>query len=134
MAEETISGKLSGDRVLLGPKALPELYNQGYFGRPVGQGLELSLVEAAYLLDRSRIGVLSASTGSELDFQALFQISSSLEKGFEFRYVVQGPPRERLHRSAWKAGFPGLPARWPSWQVSSRVLCPGDFRANTFVP
>ena len=82
MAEETISGKLSGDRVLLGPKAMPELYNQGYFGRPVGQGLELSLVEAAYLLDRSRIGVLSASTGSELDFQALFQISSSLEKGF----------------------------------------------------
>ena len=95
MEEETLSGRLSGDRVLLGPKALPELYNQGYFGRPIGQGLELSLVEAAYLLDRSRIRVLSASGGLELDFQALFQISSSLEKGFEFRYVVYKDLRER---------------------------------------
>ena len=31
---------------MLGQEAVPELYEQGYFGRPKGKGLELSLVEA----------------------------------------------------------------------------------------
>ena len=58
MSEEII-GRLIGDKISLGQEALPDLYEQGYFGRPKGKGLELSLVEAAYLLDRSRIKVLS---------------------------------------------------------------------------
>jgi tRNA-intron endonuclease len=124
MEEETLSGRLSGDRVLLGQKALPELYNQGYFGRPIGQGLELSLVEAAYLLDRSRIGVLSASGGLELDFQAFFQISSSLEKGFEFRYVVYKDLRER--------GYIVQPGR-PDFRVYPRGGHPGKAPAEFYV-
>ena len=82
MSEE-IEGRLVESRISLGPAALSELYEQGYFGRPRGKGLELSLVEAAYLLDRSRIRVLSEE--GELDFPALFQRASSLERGFEFR-------------------------------------------------
>ena len=85
MSEE-IQGRLLDDRIRLGSEALPELYEQGYFGRPRGKGLELSLVEAAYLLDRSRISIHQGN--EELDFRAFFQMASSLEKGFEFRYVV----------------------------------------------
>lgn len=124
MAEEINSGKLSGDRVMLGPKAMPELYNQGYFGRPVGLGLELSLVEAAYLLDRSRICVLSASDGSALDFKALFQASSSLERGFEFRYVVYKNLRER--------GYIVQPGR-PDFRVYPRGGHPGKSPAEFYV-
>jgi tRNA-intron endonuclease len=124
MVEEILSGKLLGDRVILGPKAMPELYNQGYFGRPMCQGLELSLVEAAYLLDRSRIRVLSASDGPELDFQALFQISSSLEKGFEFRYVVYKDLRER--------GYIVQPGR-PDFRVYPRGGHPGKSPAEFYV-
>lgn len=100
---EAIAGRLSGDKISLGLAALPELYEQSYFGRPRGKGLELSLVEAAYLLDRSRISVLSE--GESLDFPA------SLEKGFEFRYVVYKDLRERGYYVQPGRRLPGLPPR-----------------------
>jgi len=86
-------GTLAGDKVRLGKEGVKELYEQGYFGRPLDDGLELTLVESAYLLDRSRIKV---RRGKEyLDFRSFFELSSGLEKGFEFRYVVYKDLRER---------------------------------------
>ncbi|NMC09714.1 MAG: tRNA-intron lyase, partial [Methanothrix sp.] len=99
-----------------------DLYDQGYFGRPRGQGLELSLVEAAYLLDRSRIGV--SLDGKELDFKAFFQLASSLEKGFEFRYVVYKDLRER--------GYYVQPGR-PDFRVYPRGGHPGESPAEFYV-
>jgi tRNA-intron endonuclease len=122
MYEETLSGRLEGSRVCLGPKASTELYSQGYFGRPSGQSLELSLVEAAYLLDRSRIGIIH--DGLELDFQALFQLASAREKGFEFRYVVYKDLRER--------GYYVQPGR-PDFRVYPRGGHPGRTPAEFYV-
>ena len=111
-----------GDKISLGQQALPDLYEQGYFGRPKGNGLELSLVEAAYLLDRSRISVLSDE--KELDFPAFFQAASSLEKGFEFRYVVYKDLRER--------GYYVQPGR-PDFRVYPRGGHPGKSPAEFYV-
>ncbi|MCK9405714.1 MAG: tRNA-intron lyase, partial [Methanothrix sp.] len=111
---EEIRGQFEDDRIRLGPEALPELFEQGYFGRPKGKGLELSLVEAAYLLDRSRVKILQ--NGKELDFRSFFQAASSLEKGFEFRYVVYKDLRER--------GYYVQPGR-PDFRVYPRGGHPG---------
>jgi len=111
-----------GDKISLGQQALPDLYEQGYFGRPKGKGLELSLVEGAYLLDRSRIKVLSDE--KELDFPAFFQAASSLEKGFEFRYVVYKDLRER--------GYYVQPGR-PDFRVYPRGGHPGKSPAEFYV-
>jgi len=119
---EVPAGILSGDKVRLGIQALPELYEQGYFGRPVGRGLELSLVEAAYLLDRSRIRVLDGER--EMDYPSLFQAASSLEKGFEFRYVVYKDLRER--------GYYVQPGR-PDFRVYPRGGHPGKGPAEFYV-
>jgi tRNA-intron endonuclease len=121
MSEE-IQGQLKDDRVRLGPEALPELYGQGYFGRPKGKGLELSLVEAAYLLDRSRVKI--SWDGSDLDFRAFFQRASTLEKGFEFRYVVYKDLRER--------GYYVQPGR-PDFRVYPRGGHPGKSPAEFYV-
>jgi len=121
MPEETI-GQLKDNKVRLGPEALADLYEQGYFGRPKGKGLEMSLVEAAYLLDRSRIKVFSGS--SELDFKAFFQAASSMEKGFEFRYVVYKDLRER--------GYYVQPGR-PDFRVYPRGGHPGKTPAEFYV-
>jgi tRNA-intron endonuclease len=120
MSEE-MRGQLQGDKVTLGPGA-SELYEQGYFGRPSAGGLDLSLVEAAYLLDRSRIGVISA--GREVDFRTFFQAASSLEKGFEFRYVVYKDLRER--------GYYVQPGR-PDFRVYPRGGHPGKTPAEFYV-
>lgn len=122
MSEETPSGRLQKDIVRLGPEALPDLYEQGYYGRPRGKGLELSLVEAAYLLDRSRIKVFS--DGRDLDFRAFFQAASSLENGFEFRYVVYKDLRER--------GYYVQPGR-PDFRVYPRGGHPGKTPAEFYV-
>lgn len=121
MSEE-IRGHLRDSSVGLGQEALHELYDQGYFGRPRGRGLELSLVEAAYLLDRSRIRVFSLE--GELDFKAFFQAASSLERGFEFRYVVYKDLRER--------GYYVQPGR-PDFRVYPRGGHPGSAPAEFFV-
>jgi tRNA-intron endonuclease len=122
MAEEILSGRLNKDKVQLGQEAVAELYGQSYFGRPLSKGLELSLVEAVYLLDRSKIKVLNE--GKELDFQSLFEISSSLEKGFEFRYVVYKDLRER--------GYYVQPGR-PDFRVYPRGGHPGKSAAEYYV-
>ena len=119
---EAIRGQLKNDRVILGPEALPDLFEQGYFGRPKGKGLELSLVEAAYLLDRSRIKI--SSDGNDLEFKAFFQAASSLEKGFEFRYVVYKDLRER--------GYYVQPGR-PDFRVYPRGGHPGKSPAEFYV-
>jgi tRNA-intron endonuclease, archaea type len=119
---EVILGQLKNDRVSLGPEALPDLFEQGYFGRPKGKGLELSLVEGAYLLDRSRIRIFSG--GTELEFKAFFQAASSLEKGFEFRYVVYKDLRER--------GYYVQPGR-PDFRVYPRGGHPGKTPAEFYV-
>ena len=119
---EAIQGQLKNDRVILGQEALPDLFEQGYFGRPKGKGLELSLVEGAYLLDRSRIKI--SSDGNELEFKAFFQAASSLEKGFEFRYVVYKDLRER--------GYYVQPGR-PDFRVYPRGGHPGKSPAEFYV-
>jgi tRNA-intron endonuclease, archaea type len=119
---DEIAGRLIGDKISLGQSALADLYEQGYFGRPKGKVLELSLVEGAYLLDRSRISVLS--DGKELNFQAFFQAASSLEKGFEFRYVVYKDLRER--------GYYVQPGR-PDFRVYPRGGHPGKSPAEFYV-
>ncbi len=115
-------GQLADGKVSLGSEALPELYEQGYFGRPKGKGLELSLVEAAYLLDRSRIKVLCCQ--AEMDFPSLFQAASSQEKGFEFRFVVYKDLRER--------GYYVQPGR-PDFRVYPRGGHPGKGPAEFYV-
>jgi tRNA-intron endonuclease len=122
MAEEILSGQLNKDKVQLGQEAVAELYGQSYFGRPLSNGLELSLVEAAYLLDRSKIKILNEE--KKLDFQSLFEISSSLEKGFEFRYVVYKDLRER--------GYYVQPGR-PDFRVYPRGGHPGKTAAEYYV-
>ncbi len=114
-----IQGYLKNEKVILGQEALSDLYEQGYFGRPKGKGLELSLVEAAYLLDRTRIRVLFG--GDDQDFRSFFQAASSLEKGFEFRYVVYKDLRER--------GYYVQPGR-PDFRVYPRGGHPGKSPAE----
>lgn len=120
--QEEIRGQLKDGKVRLGPEAVQDLYQQGYFGRPRGKGLELSLIEAAYLLDRSRLKLFS--DGEELDFKALFELGSSIEKGFEFRYVVYKDLRER--------GYYVQPGR-PDFRVYPRGGCPGKTPAEFYV-
>lgn len=125
MNEEILPGKLIDDKVRLGPEAVVELYDQGYFGRKSDDGLDLTLVEAAYLLDRSKVAVrLAQPSGSDIDFKSFFELASAVEKGFEFKYVVYKDLRERGYYVQ-----PGV----PDFRVYPRGGHPGKTAAEFYV-
>ncbi|WP_135605217.1 tRNA-intron lyase [Methanococcoides sp. NM1] len=110
------------DRVLVEKKAINELYNTGYYGRPKDNGLELTLIEAAYLAYRGKIKV--ENEGKVLDFAGLFKTASTLQPAFELKYIVYKDIRER--------GFyvqPGV----TDFRVYPRGSHPGKGAAKQFV-
>ena len=114
--------KLVKDRVKAGKQAVNELYNTGYYGRPKGDMLELTLVETAYLLYRNKIEV--DLDGKVLGFEDFFRTASMRQKYFELKYIVYKDLRER--------GFyvqPGV----IDFRVYPRGGKPGKTPAKSFV-
>ena len=111
------------DKISLGQEALPDLYEQGYFGRPKGQGPG-AFPGGGCLSPGSIPDQGALAKERDLDFPAFFQAASSLEKGFEFRYVVYKDLRER--------GYYVQPGR-PDFRVYPRGGHPGKSPAEFYV-
>ncbi len=85
--EEVLVGRLVRDKVILSDGNSFSLNTKSVFGAVVGgvrKRLELSLVEALYLVDR---GVIMIKKGNKiLSFEELFELASSLEHNFGVRF------------------------------------------------
>lgn len=80
------------------------VYEPGYYGKDLGERLELALVEAVLLLKRGRIRV--TSQGKQLSFKELYDHACSIDKRFTHKYRVYEDLRERglLVRTGFKFG------------------------------
>ena len=80
------------------------IYEPGYYGKDLGERLELALVEAVLLLKRGRIRV--SSLGKQITFKELYDHACSLDKRFTHKYRVYEDLRERglLVRTGFKFG------------------------------
>ncbi len=85
--------KLIKDKIQAGKEAINEIYNMGYYGRPRGNTLELTLIEAAYLLYRKKIDI--ELDGHRLEFADFIKIASMRQPYFELKYIVYKDLRER---------------------------------------
>lgn len=84
------------------------LYNKGYFGTPrPGGGLELDLVEVAYLVQAEKLDVREG--GEPLGLGDLLRIGDREFPGFEVRYLVYRDLRQRGY--VVKPGVPPLDFR-----------------------
>ncbi len=101
--KEVIDTKLEEDKVLAWDK-WQQVYEPGFYGKQLGDRLELALVEACILLKRGRIRVLK--DGNSMTFQQLYEHAASLDKRFPHRYRVYEDLRERglLVRTGFKFG------------------------------
>ncbi|HWR25867.1 MAG TPA: tRNA-intron lyase [Methanosarcina sp.] len=114
--------QFAGDRILAGQEAVSEFYKTGYFGRPKGDGLEISLVEAAFLLSRGKLEI--EFEGKLLGFKDFFEQASLTQPNFELSYIVYKDLKER--------GFYVQPAAL-GFRVYSRGSYPGKSAAKIFV-
>ena len=88
-------GELREDGVAVDdPAEASTLYNRGYFGAPrSGGGLDLSFLEALYLVEAERLQV--RRRGEAVSLGELFRIAGAHEEAFEIRYLVYRDLRQR---------------------------------------
>ena len=104
-ASPIADAKLVGDRgIVWDPNHGMKLYEEGYFGQPVGirkpkssvfdKPLELSLIECVYLTQQKRLNVRRHDDDSVLSVDELLQLGSEWSDEFKDRFIVYSQLRE----------------------------------------
>jgi len=104
-----------------------ELYNQSRYGTLLENGkVQMSLVEAAYLLEKNTIQIISESN-KHLDFEIFIKKAKKLEANFWTRYCIFKDIRNRgyIIKTALKFGA--------EFRVYERGVKPGEDHAKWIV-
>jgi tRNA-intron endonuclease len=91
------------DRVVLwDAEASSRLHQHGFYGKPVGERLQLSLVESAYLLEKGLIQ-LNDRSGDSLCLESLLVRARQIESDFDLKFSVYKDLRDK--KLVVKTGF-----------------------------
>lgn len=104
-----------------------ELFNQSRYGTMLDSGkLQLSLLEALYLMEKNKLELRDARTKS-LDFESLLKKATKLEPTFWIRYCVFKDMRNRgyIIKTALKFGA--------DFRVYDRGIKPGEDHARWII-
>ncbi|MCA6213416.1 tRNA-intron lyase [Thermococcus bergensis] len=134
---------LSGDRVFsMMESAINKLYNKRHYGEVVNGKLFLSLIEAAYLLDKGWIKVFDGE--KELGIQELFEIGRKKDEHFDLKFLVYKDLRDRgytvktalkygSHFRVYRRGMEEH-SQWLIWVVPENLrFSPNDITARVRV-
>lgn len=87
---------LLADRVVvLDRREAERLFGDGYFGRDIGLGLQLSLPEALYLVEENALRVTEADGKTPVSAAALAERARGVEPDFELRHALYRDLRRR---------------------------------------
>lgn len=85
-----VDGEVSGERVIIWDiEAGKDIFEIGWYGKLFEDKLELSLVEAAYLLEKGKISIKG------MTFKKFFSHALKIDERFNTRYTVYRDLRER---------------------------------------
>ncbi len=126
--KKPVLGILAGERVITEiSDDARELYNQSRFGNLSESGkVELSLLEALYLLERGRL-LIKNDSGREVIFEQFIKKARKVEPNFWIRYCVFRDIRNRgyIIKTALKFGA--------DFRVYDRGVKPGEDHARWIV-
>ena len=126
--KESVKAFFSDERVLTeSSDDARELYNQSRYGNLLDDGrVQLSLIEALYLMEKKRIKVYD-SRNKEINYENLLKKSQKAEPNFWVRYCVYKDIRNRgyIIKTALKFGA--------DFRVYDRGVKPGDDHARWVV-
>ena len=141
--KEPIIFQLSGDRAFSErEKAINQFYNKRYFGEVINGKLFLSLIEAAYLMEKGKIRVFDGER--ELSFMELVELGRKRDDQFDIKLLVYTDLRDRGYtvKSALKFGSHfrvyrrGMDehSQWLVWVVPENMrFSPNDITARVRV-
>ena len=105
--KKAVSAILTGERVITeSSDEAREFYNQSRFGNLADSGkVELSLLEALYLMEKSKL-IVKSQAGRETSFESYVKKARKVEPNFWIRYVVFRDMRNRgyIIKTALKFG------------------------------
>ncbi|MEM5777361.1 MAG: tRNA-intron lyase [Candidatus Aenigmatarchaeota archaeon] len=99
-----MEAELFVDRAIIWNKEGFKLYDESGYGKPFEDRLELSLIEACYLLEKKKISIKSKD--KLWDFKSFYEYCVNKEPEFHQKYVVYKDLRERgyLVKTGFKFG------------------------------
>ena len=126
--KKLVSALLAGERVITeSSDESREFYNQSRFGKLAEDGkVELSLLEALYLMERERLEIKSES-GRKVTFESYLKKARAVEPNFWIRYCVFKDMRNRgyIVKTALKFGA--------DFRVYDRGIKPGEDHARWII-
>ncbi|MBI4438511.1 tRNA-intron lyase [Candidatus Woesearchaeota archaeon] len=127
MMKEAIKAYITNERVTTeNSEAAKELYDQGRYGTLKDQSVQLSLIEAYYLLEKGKITLMNNRNKAVLP-ETLLKKAKKLEPAFWKRYAVYKDIRERgyIIKTALKFGA--------DFRIYDRGVKPGEDHARWIV-
>tara|TARA_Y100000034_G_scaffold88751_1_gene106551 strand:- start:52 stop:675 length:624 start_codon:yes stop_codon:yes gene_type:complete len=125
--KKVVMGILAGTRVITeASDEAREFYNQSRFGSLDGDKVELSLLEALYLMEKNRLMIKSES-GRKVTFESYVKKARKEEPNFWIRYIVFKDMRNRgyIVKTALKFGA--------DFRVYDRGIKPGEDHAKWII-
>ncbi len=126
--KKAVKGILAGERVITeSSDEAREFYNQSRFGTLTDNGkVELSLLEALYLIEKGRL-IVKSEQGRAISFESYVKKARSIEPNFWIRYIVFKDMRNRgyIIKTALKFGA--------DFRVYDRGIKPGEDHAKWIV-
>lgn len=103
---EKIRGAFLGSRIVVwNPEEGSKLYAEGFYGKPLGirkpkapsfnKPLELSFLEALYLMEKNKLTLIDTETKRELTFEEFKKIASKIHEKLEEKYIVYKDLRDK---------------------------------------
>lgn len=102
-----LEGELIENRVVVWGNDSFQLFDESGYGKPLEDRLELSLVEAGFLLEKKKIKIkVSDSKNKNIDFDSFYRTASEREPEFHQKFIVYSDLRERgyLVKTGFKFG------------------------------
>jgi tRNA-intron endonuclease len=105
-ARKLITAELYETHIIVwNPEEGSTLYREGFYGQPISIRkpktfdfkcpLELSLLEALYLLEKQRINLIDEKTKNQISAQQLQEFAHKIYEGFDDKYLVYKDLRNR---------------------------------------
>ncbi|MEM2944000.1 MAG: tRNA-intron lyase [Methanomassiliicoccales archaeon] len=94
--DEVVEATLFEDRALIFDRTAVEyLYDREFYGKKIGDALQLSMIETAFLLEKGRISLKSARSGKRIGLKGLKRRARNIQMDFDIRFSVYSDLRSR---------------------------------------